>query len=46
MFDRDGQAVYFGVTPVENIFLTEFLPAAKGDYVKVYLLGLFQSVRA
>ena len=46
MFDRDGQAVYFGVTPVENIFLTEFMPAAKGDYVKVYLLGLYYSQHA
>lgn len=46
MFDCDGQAVYFGVTPVENIFLTEYMPAAKGDYVKVYLLGLYHSRRA
>ena len=43
MFERDGQAVYFGVTAVENIFLTELMPAAKGDFVKVYLCALFHS---
>ena len=43
MFERDGQAVYFGVTAVENIFLTELMPAAKGDFVKVYLAALFHS---
>ena len=43
MFERDGQAVFFGVTAVENIFLTELMPAAKGDFVKVYLSALFHS---
>ena len=28
------------VTPVDNRFIQECLPAAKGDYVKVYLYGL------
>ena len=43
MFERDGQALYFGVTPVENIFLTELMPSAKGDFVKVYLAALFHA---
>ena len=43
MFERDGQAVYFGATAIENIFLTELMPSAKGDFVKVYLCALFHS---
>ncbi|MBQ8081993.1 MAG: DnaD domain protein [Clostridia bacterium] len=43
MFETDGQALYFGVTAIENIFLTEYMPAAKGDYVKVYLSALYHS---
>ena len=26
-----------GVTPVENIFIPDYLPHAPGDYVRVYL---------
>ena len=40
MFDLDQDARDFGVTAVENRFVTEYLPAAKGDYVKVYVWGL------
>lgn len=29
-----------GVTPVENLFIQEYLPRASGDYVRVYLYGL------
>lgn len=29
--------IYLGDTPIENIFLNEFLPSAPGDFVKVYL---------
>ncbi|MGI6151648.1 MAG: DnaD domain protein [Christensenellales bacterium] len=36
-------AVKFGSTPVENLFMTEFLPSAPAEYVKVYLSALFQS---
>ena len=43
MFDMDAQARYFGVTAVENIFLTEYMPAAKGEYVKVYLMALYHA---
>ena len=41
MFTWDESARDFGVTPVENRFLKDFLPAAKGDYIKVYLWGLY-----
>lgn len=30
----------YDVTPVENLFIREFLPTAPGDFVKVYLYGL------
>ena len=41
MFEWDRDALPYGVTPVENRFLLDFLPSAKGDYIKVYLWGLF-----
>ena len=41
MFEWDDEARAFGVTAVENRFLLDYLPAAKGDYVKVYLWGLY-----
>ncbi len=28
-----------GDTPIENIFINDFMPMANGTYVKVYLLG-------
>ena len=40
MFELDKNARDAGVTVVENLFIREYLPAAKGDYVKVYLYGL------
>lgn len=40
MFELDREAASFGITAVENRFITDYLPAAKGDYVKVYLWGL------
>ncbi len=42
-FEQDHQALYFGSMPVEHIFLTEYMPAARGDYVKVYLMCLYHS---
>lgn len=30
----------FDVTPVENLFIEEFMPHANGEFVKVYLYGL------
>ena len=41
MFDLDQDARIYGVTAIENRFLQDYLPAAKGDYVKVYLWGLY-----
>ncbi|MBR5111599.1 MAG: DnaD domain protein [Clostridia bacterium] len=41
MFEMDKESLAYGVTPLENRFLLEYLPSAKGDYVKVYLWGLF-----
>lgn len=29
-----------GETPIENIFISEFMPFANGTYVKVYLMGI------
>lgn len=31
---------YLFDTPVENLFISEYMPAAPGDYVKIYLAGL------
>ena len=39
-FAFDEQFTMFDVTPVENQFILEQLPGARGDYVKVYLYGL------
>lgn len=32
--------IFLHTTKVENLFINEFLPAAPGDYVKVFLFGL------
>ena len=40
MFGFDEQYAMFDVTPLDNQFILEELPGAKGDYVKVYLYGL------
>lgn len=42
LFGFDEQYAMFDMTPVANQFLLEFMPMAKGDYVKVYLYGLMQ----
>ncbi|MBQ2977544.1 MAG: DnaD domain protein [Clostridia bacterium] len=41
MFEKDPQARAFGSLCIENKFFLDYLPAARGDYVKVYLWGLF-----
>ena len=41
MFEPDQQLKTFGVTVLENLFITEYLPGAKGDHVKVYLTLLY-----
>ena len=42
MFGFDTKYAMFDITPVENQFILEYLPAARGDYVKVYLYGLMR----
>lgn len=41
-FGFDEQYAMFDMTPVANQFLLEYMPMAKGEYVKVYLYGLMQ----
>ena len=36
----DENATLFDATPVENMFITEYMLRAPGDFVKVYLYGL------
>jgi DnaD/phage-associated family protein len=38
-FKLQQEKIDFGSTSFENIFINDFMPVAKGDYVKVYLLG-------
>ncbi|WP_432405795.1 DnaD domain-containing protein [Wukongibacter sp. M2B1] len=38
-FIRKTTDIDFGQTPIENIFINDFMPMADGTYVKVYLLG-------
>ena len=42
MFGFDEQYAYYGMTPVDNRFILEYLPNATGDAVRVYLYGLVQ----
>ena len=42
MFGFDERYAMFDITPVENQFILEYLPDAKGDYIKVYLYGLMR----
>jgi hypothetical protein len=39
-FSKDSALM--DVTPVENIFISEYMLGAPGDFVKVYLYGLMQ----
>lgn len=45
MFRLDDQARIFGITAVENLFFTEYMPYADGDQIKVYLCALYHSQR-
>lgn len=38
-FIKKTTEIDFGQTPIENIFINDFMPMADGTYVKVYLLG-------
>lgn len=46
MFERDESMRHFGATTIDNVFIQDYLPAARGDYVKVYLYALFLSAHA
>ena len=39
-FKLDPPKLDLGDTPIENIFLNDYMPQADGDFVKVYLAGL------
>ncbi len=39
MFKLSTPKIDLGQTAIENLFINDFMPAAKADYVKVYLLG-------
>ena len=42
MFSKfSSQFVQKSTTEIENVFLRDFLPNEKGDYIKVYLYGLY-----
>lgn len=41
MFQADAQSRVLGITALENLFITEYMPQAKGDHVKVYLSALY-----
>lgn len=37
-----SEVISNNVTAIDNVFLSDFLPNANGDYVKVYLYGLYK----
>ena len=42
MFSKEkSKDIFLLATEVDNVFLSEYLPDTPGDYVKVYLYGLF-----
>jgi len=43
LFSFDDQFAFFDVTPIDNLFIQQYLPSAKGDYVRVYLYGLMHT---
>ena len=42
LFDFDAKYALFDMTPVDNQFIQEYLPGARGDDVRVYLYGLMR----
>ncbi len=42
MFGFEEGFALFDMTPVDNQFIQEFLPSARGDDVRVYLYGLMR----
>lgn len=43
-FELEKLQMDFGDTPIENIFLNEYMPSADGNFVKVYLMGYQMAV--
>ena len=43
LFGFQGGFDRWDSTPVSNLFITEYMPTAKGDHVRVYLYGLMRS---
>ncbi len=43
VFKQDENLLRFGAMPLDALFIREYLPGAKGDYVKVYIYGLYLS---
>ena len=38
-----GKDIFLHRTKIENLFISEYLPDAPGDYVKVFLFGLMHA---
>ena len=43
MFKQDEAMLRLAAMPLDHLFIQEYLPQAKGDYVKVYIYGLYLS---
>ena len=43
MFKQDEDMLRYGALALDHLFIQDYLPAAPGDYVKVYLYGLYLS---
>lgn len=43
MFKQDESMLRFGAMALDHLFIQDYLPAARGDYVKVYIYGLYLS---
>lgn len=42
LYEFEDEGLDTGFTTIQNLFLTHFMPAAKGNHVKVYLAGLMR----
>lgn len=42
LFEFEDDGLNVGFTTVQNLFITHFMPKAKGNHVKVYLAGLMR----
>lgn len=44
--EQNMKSVLFSTTSIPDVFFTEYLSMANGDYIKVYLYFLFKIGRA